>query len=111
MHAHAPRSRPWWACALVPPYLVVGWFVLGPGLLALAPIWGFAAVAGYFIVLSAILGWPGCAGTAVLAWIALAITRCSPWRSPAVDALVATALSALVVPMLLLTGMFVFTSR
>jgi hypothetical protein len=96
----------------VPPYLVAGWLMLLAGVLVIASVSGVAAALLYLLaVVSAVLGIPGCAASAALAWVFLAVTRHSPWRSPAVDALVATVLAVLIVPGVLWASVILFGFR
>jgi hypothetical protein len=82
--------RPWWACALVPVYLAIGY-----GLLMLfrrSSEWIY--VYAFFML-------PLVVATGLVAAVLLTLTRRSPWLSPPLDALLAVGLALPIASILL----------
>ena len=85
MQAGRLSSRPWWACALVPAYLLAAYGVLLVVFRSLYSSWA----GGLYM---SIFTWPLFVTAGVVAGVILLLTRNSPWSRPPVDALLAVVL-------------------
>lgn len=93
MQAQPTSSRPWWTCLCVPGYLLAAHAVVVVLLALYSDL--LSGLHMSFYVLPVFLG------AAPVAWLALVMTRRSPWFKPRLDALLAAGLGLLVSPLLL----------
>jgi hypothetical protein len=85
MQAGSLLPRPWWACTLVPVYLMAVYGVL----LGLFRLLYSSWIGGLYM---SVFTWPIFAVAGVAAAFILLLTRHSPWLRPQLDALLAVAL-------------------